>query len=73
MTKEARRVNMAEARELLDNGRAVLVDVRDAADYEAAHAEGAISVPHVAVQALEGGLPSSARVPDHAELILYCR
>jgi rhodanese-related sulfurtransferase len=73
MTKEVRRVSAAEAYALLGTGRAVLVDVRNAADYEAAHAEGAISAPHVAVQALGGRLPPGSRAPDDAQLILYCR
>jgi hypothetical protein len=46
--------------------------VRYASEYETAHAEGAISVPHVAVQALGGRLPGRVEVPADAQLILYC-
>jgi len=67
-----RRVTAAEAHDLLRTGGAVLVDVREAGAYETAHAQGAISVPHVAVQALGGRLPPRARVPSDALLILYC-
>jgi rhodanese-related sulfurtransferase len=72
MTNDPRRVNAAEAFELVREGRAVLVDVRYVSEYETAHAEGAISVPHVAVQALGGRLPARVQVPADAQLILYC-
>ncbi|HET8622897.1 MAG TPA: rhodanese-like domain-containing protein [Gemmatimonadales bacterium] len=68
----SRRVTAAEAHGLLGAGRAVLVDVRDPANYENAHAEGAVSVPHVALQASEGRLPDHVSAPADAQLILYC-
>ena len=70
--QDAKRVTAAEAYEQLGAGRAVLVDVRDPATYENAHAEGAVSVPHVALQASEGRLPDHVSAPADAQLILYC-
>jgi rhodanese-related sulfurtransferase len=69
---EPRRVTAAEARELLGNGRAVLLDVREPAAYENARADGAVSVPHVSVQAAGGRLPDGFAAPANARLILYC-
>ena len=67
-----RRVTAAEAYQLLGAGRAVLVDVREPAGYENSHPMGAVSVPHVAVQAAGGRLPAGFSVPEDAFLILYC-
>lgn len=39
--------------------------------YETAYAQGSISVPHVAVQALGGRLPTRIRVPPDAVLLFY--
>jgi len=69
---EPRRVTAAEAHELVGAGRAVLLDVREPAGYENAHAGGAVSVPHVAVQAAGGQLPDGFAAPANARLILYC-
>ena len=68
----AKRVTAGEARELLDKRGAVLVDVREPATYDNAHADGAVSVPHVALQASGGRLPTSFSAPEDALLILYC-
>jgi rhodanese-related sulfurtransferase len=68
----AKRITAAEARELLDTGRAVLVDVREPATYENAHAEGAVSAPHVALQASGGRLSADVAGPEDALFILYC-
>ncbi len=69
---EPRRVPPAEAYELLAAGRAVLADVREPAGYENSHPSGAVSLPHVAVQAAGGRLPDGFAVPRDALLILYC-
>jgi rhodanese-related sulfurtransferase len=69
---EPRRVTAAEAYQLLGAGRAVLADVREPAGYENSHPSGAVSVPHVAVQAAGGRLPTGVSVPQDALLILYC-
>jgi 3-mercaptopyruvate sulfurtransferase SseA len=42
---EVERVSLDEARKALDSQTAVFVDVRDAADYAAAHIPGALSIP----------------------------
>jgi rhodanese-related sulfurtransferase len=55
---EPRRVTATEAHELLGAGRAALLDVREPAAYENARASGAVSVPHVSVQASGGRLPA---------------
>ena len=68
----AKRVTAGEARELLDKRGAVLVDVREPATYDNAHADGAVSVPHVALQASGGRLPAGLAGPKDALLILYC-
>ncbi len=69
---EPRRVTAAETYELLSAGRAVLADVREPAGYENSHPRSAVSVPHVAIQAAGGRLPTGVSVPDDALLILYC-
>ena len=56
----------------LPSGRAVLLDVREPANYENAHAGGAVSAPHVSVQAAGGRLPAGVSAPADALLILYC-
>ena len=57
---------------MLAAGRAVLADVREPAGYENSHPVGAVSLPHVAVQAAGDRLPQGFAVPDDALLILYC-
>ncbi len=69
---DLRRVTAAEAYELLGAGRAVLADVREPAGYENSHPRGAVSLPHVALQATAGRLPAGVSVPGDALLILYC-
>ena len=69
---EPRRVPPAEAYELLAAGRAGLADVREPAGYENSHPSGAVSLPHVAVQAAGGRLPDGIAVSRDALLILYC-
>ncbi len=42
---EVPRVSIADARQALDSGAAVFVDVRDSASYEKAHIPGALLIP----------------------------
>ncbi len=56
---EVRRISPAEAKALLDSGRAVLYDVRSTAEYQAQHAEGSVSLPGDSVAARFGELPAS--------------
>lgn len=69
---ELQRLPPADAHGLLAAGRAVLADVREPAGYENSHPRSAVSVPHVAIQAAGGRLPTGVSVPDDALLILYC-
>jgi hydroxyacylglutathione hydrolase len=57
------RVSVTEAHRLLRDGAAVLVDVREADEFRAGHAPGALHAP------LSQGLP----VADGRRLILVCR
>ncbi|KAB1139915.1 rhodanese-like domain-containing protein [Streptomyces luteolifulvus] len=61
------RITVARAHRLLRDGTAVLVDVREADEYRAGHAPGALFVPlsHLAAGA--------AAVPDGKDLVLICR
>jgi hypothetical protein len=52
------RITPAEAKELLDSGRAVLYDVRSEGAYRARHAAGALSFPASDVPARYGELPT---------------
>lgn len=56
-----RRVSVAEAHRLLRDGKAVLVDVREADEFRAGHAPGALHVP------------LSRSLPDRRDMILICR
>jgi 3-mercaptopyruvate sulfurtransferase SseA len=65
-TETARRISAAEARQALAKGKAVLVDVRPQASYEASHAQGAISLPLSDLDSRAGELPKDKLV------ITYC-
>ena len=60
------RVSPQEAQQKLEQGQAVLVDVRGKALYDAGHAAGAISIPEAEMGARLGELPQDKQV------ILYC-
>ena len=62
----ARRIKVDEARQALDQGKAVLVDVRNKEAYEASHAQGAISIPLTDIGARAGELPKDKLI------ITYC-
>ena len=62
----ARRISVAEARQALDKGTAVLVDVRSKEAYEASHAQGALSIPLANVGDRAGELPKNKLI------ITYC-
>lgn len=63
---EISRVDVATAKNALDSGQAVIVDVRDRVYYDEMHAEGAISVP---LSELEARL---AELNPDDWIILYC-
>lgn len=64
--KDVRRITLADAKSLLDNGTAVLVDARSAKAYNSKHAAGAISFPDNEVVARFSELPADK------VLIFYC-
>jgi hypothetical protein len=51
------RVQLEEAAERLEQGQAVLIDVRSRASYDKAHAAGAISIPESEIEARLEELP----------------
>ena len=63
---EARRISVAEAREALANGTAVLVDVRGSESFQAEHAKGALSIPLSDIAGRAGELPKDKLI------ITYC-
>lgn len=60
------RVSLEEAQARLEQGRAVLIDVRSRESYDQAHAAGALSFPEEEIDARLGELPRDK------DLILYC-
>lgn len=62
------RIGLQEARERVQSGEAIFVDVRSAGDYAASHIADAVNVP-LGPSALE---PAYQDLPVGAELITYC-
>ena len=63
-----REVTVDETRRRLENGGAILIDVREESEWEAGHAQRAV---HMGKGVIERDIEE--RVPDrNAELILYC-
>lgn len=60
------RISIEEAREKLETGQAVVVDVRTKNTYDQAHLPGSISLPEDEIEARLDELP------HNKELILYC-
>ena len=61
-----RRIAVQDARTKLEQGQAVLIDVRSKASYDKTHAEGALSMPETEIDAHLNDLSRDK------ELILYC-
>jgi 3-mercaptopyruvate sulfurtransferase SseA len=61
-----RRVTVAELREALDKGAAVVVDVRSADQYKASHIKSAVHIPETEVAARSGELPRDKMI------VTYC-
>ena len=57
---------MVEARDKMERGEAVLVDVRSQESFDRSHAAGSISFPE------EGILARLDELPRDKEMILYC-
>lgn len=60
------RISPVDAKAQLDSGQAVIVDVRGDAYYQAAHVDGAVSIPLTQIEKGQHDLPKDA------EIILYC-
>ena len=63
---EAPRISVADAKKAVDSGKAILVDVRSALQYQQEHLKGAISLPGYEVQA------RLAELPKDKQIITYC-
>ena len=63
---EAPRISVADAKKAVDAGKAVLVDVRSAMNYQQEHAKGAISLPTHEVAA------RASELPKDKQIITYC-
>jgi Rhodanese-like domain len=66
-----RRITPAEARALVEEDRAVLVDTRERRFFEEAHARGAISVPLADIERNPRGSDLGS-IPEDRAIILYC-
>jgi len=64
--QDVQRITLADAKSLLDNGTAVLIDARSERAYSSGHAAGAISLPEAEVVARLSELPTDK------SLIFYC-
>jgi len=62
----ARRISIAEASRAVENGTAVLVDVRSAENWAAGHAKGAINIP------VEQVVARISELPRDKMIITYC-
>ncbi|MGH7862521.1 MAG: rhodanese-like domain-containing protein [Candidatus Dormibacteraceae bacterium] len=65
------RISPLEAWELVQAGRAVLVDTRDRAQYDEMHALGAKSVPLAEIEA-SPNVPALAAISHDQTIIFYC-
>lgn len=61
-----RRITPAEAREALDKGKAIIIDVRGEASYDAGHVKGALSISVNDIGARASELPRDKMI------ITYC-
>jgi Rhodanese-like domain len=61
-----RRIKPEEVRDLLKQGKAILVDVRGAASYKAGHIKGALSIPYAEI------LDRAKELPRDKMIITYC-
>jgi hypothetical protein len=65
---EVPRVTIEEAKAAIDNGEAIVVDVRRARDYQAGHIPGAIHIPLDEIEANPTGLD----LGEDQWIITYC-
>ena len=62
----AERISLAEAKSEYDAGKAVMVDVRDSAAYEAEHVKGALNITPATLDAKLNEIPKGKKI------IVYC-
>jgi hypothetical protein len=60
------RISTKDAKEKMDKGQAILIDVRSQVSYDASHAAGAVSIPEEEIAA------RLSEIPHDKEVILYC-
>jgi hypothetical protein len=60
------RISVKQTKELLDNGKAVLIDTRSQASYDQSHAVGALSFPEETID------EQYTKLPKDTLLVLYC-
>ena len=60
------RISVSDTKTKMDNGQAVLVDVRSPTSYDQSHAAGAISIPEAEIKSRLDELPKDK------EIVLYC-
>jgi rhodanese-related sulfurtransferase len=63
---EAPRISVADAKKAVDSGKAILVDVRSAMQYEQEHLKGAISLPGYEME------KRISELPKDKQIITYC-
>lgn len=61
-----RRVTITELRDSLDQGKAIVVDVRGDASYNQEHIKGALDIPEALIVSRAGELPKDKLI------VLYC-
>jgi rhodanese-related sulfurtransferase len=64
-------ISLAEMKRLFDEGTAIILDARDAAEYEQGHIPGAINIPYDRIPEYFDILNS--QVPMDAHVVVYCR
>lgn len=68
--KDIPTLTLEETKQILDQGGVILLDARDAAEYEKRHIKGALNLP---VRLFELYYPKmKKRLPRDAEIIVYC-
>jgi rhodanese-related sulfurtransferase len=64
-------ISLAEMKRIFDEGTAILLDARDASEYEQGHIPGAINIPYDRIPEYFDVLNS--QVPMDAQVVCYCR
>jgi Rhodanese-like domain len=61
-----KRISAEDLKQKVDSGQAIVIDVRDANSYAAAHIKGALHIPMASVQA------NLDRLPKEKDVVAYC-